>query len=363
MVQCSHVPLYYSVVRQALHYLARPHSTIPRTPILGPAAWRGEELAVRDDWRVALGPRDIEELDRAIAVAIASGKPLEVLTRVDFPLPTLRERILGWIAELKQGRGVVLLRGLPVERWTEHEASVFFWCLGLHLGRPGAQNGRGELLGRVRDQGRSYDDPRVRGYQTAAALRFHTDFADVVGLFCLRPAKSGGLSRFVSSVSIYNELLRRRPELVDLLFEPMLFDTRGDAGIDFVRVIPCRHDAGQLRSLYHGDYLRSGEHHPNAPRISAAIHELLDTYDEIASTPGMAIDMEFLAGDVQLLSNHTVLHSRTDFINGDDPEHTRDLLRLWLSLGITATLRGRIARGRELLRLVSDVGQAKLRAR
>jgi hypothetical protein len=362
MVQCSHVPLYYSVVRQALHYLARPHSTIPRRPILGPAAWRGEELAARDDWRVELSRADIDELEHAIAVAVASGKPLSALTRSDFPLPTLRPRILGWAAELQHGRGVVVLRGLPVKRWSEHEASVFFWCFGQHVGRPGAQNGRGDLLGRVRDQGHAYDDPKVRGYQTAAALRFHTDFADVVGLFCLARAKSGGLSRFVSSVSVYNELLRRRPELVDGLFEPMLFDTRGDSGIDFVRVIPCRYDAGQLRSLYHGDYLRSGEHHPHAPPIPAAVHELLDLYDEIASTPGMYIDTEFLAGDVQLLSNHTVLHSRTAYVDGDDPEHVRDLLRLWLSLGITATLRGRIARGRELLRLVSDVAQVKLRA-
>jgi hypothetical protein len=353
----------YSVIRQSLHYLARPHSTIPRTPISGPAAWRGDELAARDDWRVQLTDREIAELERAIAVALATSKPLGALTRADFPLPTLHERARSWASELQRGTGVVLLRGLPVQRWAAREAEVFFWCLGLHLGRPGAQNGRGDLLGRVRDQGLSYDDRHVRGYQTAAALSFHTDFADVVGLFCLRPAPSGGLSRFVSSVSVYNELLRRAPEMIDALFEPMMFDTRGDAGIDFVRVIPCRYDAGQLRSLYHGDYLRSGELHPHAPRIPARVHALLDLYEEIAATPGMYIDVEFFAGDVQLLSNHTVLHSRTAYVDGDDSDHKRELLRLWLSLGTTATLRGRLARARELLRLVGEVAQGKLKLR
>jgi hypothetical protein len=128
-------------------------------------------------------------------------------------------------------------------------------------------------------------------------------------------------------------------------------------------VIPCRHDAGVLRSLYHGDYLRSGEQHARAPRIPARVHELLDTYDAIASEPGMYIDVEFLPGDVQLLSNHTVLHSRTAYVDGDAPEQKRDLLRLWLSLGITATARGRVARVRELVRLVGDVARAKLRSK
>jgi hypothetical protein len=352
-----------SVIRQSLHYLARPHSEIPRSRIGGPAAWRGDELEARPDWRVQLDAADIDEIDRALVFAERSGRSLAAMRRRDFPLPTLRRGILDWTAELQQGTGVVLLRGLPVARWSEDQAKLFFWCLGLHLGRPGAQNGRGDLLGRVRNQGLSYDDPTVRGYQTSAALRFHTDFADVVGLFCLRAAKFGGLSRFVSSVRVYDELLQRRPDLVDLLFEPMLFDTRGDAGIEFVRVIPCRYDAGQLRSLYHGDYLRSGEQHPRAPKIPARVHELLDTYDAIASEPGMYIDVEFLPGDVQLLSNHTVLHSRTAYVDGDAPEQQRDLLRLWLSLGITATPRGRVARVRELGRLVGEVARGKLRGR
>jgi hypothetical protein len=354
---------YRSLIRQSLHYLARPHTTIPRTPVRGPAAWRGDELAARSDWRYRFTPADIDELDRAIASARATGKPLGELTRAEFPLPSLTERVSEWVANLQYGLGVVLLSGLPVDRWSEDESKTFYWCFGLHLGRPGAQNGHGDLLGRVRDQGLRYDDPAVRGYQTTAALAFHCDLADVVGLFCLCPAKSGGASRFVSSVNVYDELLRRRPDLVDLLFEPMQLDTRGDGGINFIPVMPCRYDSGQLRTMYHGDYFRSVVSHPHARPLSSRVHELLDTYDAIASEPGRYIDVVFAAGDIQLLSNHSVMHSRTDYVDHEDPARKRDLLRLWLSLGVSASLEGHAARGREYLRLVSELVRARVRDR
>jgi hypothetical protein len=348
----------HSVIRQSLHYLARPHVDIPRAPLDVPAAWRGDELAARTDWQVPLSEADIAELDRARAHASATGRPLAQLQRDDFPLPTLGPRVRAWTEQLRAGLGVVLLRNLPVAQWGVDASSLVFWCLGLHLGRPGAQNGRGELLGRVRDDGSSYADPSVRGYKTAAALGFHTDFADIVGLLCLQAAAAGGRSRFVSSVAIYNELLRRRPDLVDTLFEPLVFDTRGDAGVDWMRVIPCRHDAGALRTLYHADYMRTDK----GPAQPARVGELLDVYDAIAASPGLAIELEFRPGDVQLLSNHTVLHSRTAFVDGGEGSR-RDLLRLWLSLGFPMTLRGRIARGRELLRLLGDLSAARLRGR
>lgn len=352
---------YSSVVRQSLHYLARPHSAIPRAPIASPAAWRGEELAARRGWRQRLTDIEIAELERA--VESSADRPLAQLTREDFPLPRLRARVERWIAELREGCGVILVQGLPVAGWTRAQSERAFWGLGLHLGRPGAQNGAGDLLGHVRSEGKSYDDPSVRGYQTSAALAYHCDLADAVGLMCLQPAASGGRSRLVSSVRVYNELLAQRPDLAELLFEPMAFDTRGDAGVDFVRVIPCRYDAGHLRTLYHGDYLRSAEQHPGAPRLDARRRELLDVYDAIANAPGMALDFALEAGDAVLLSNHSVLHARTAYTEHEDPSRARELLRLWLSLGVEASAGGRVARVRELGRLAREVVQARLRGR
>jgi hypothetical protein len=220
-----------------------------------------------------------------------------------------------------------------VERWGDELSSLAYWGLGLHIGRPGAQNPQNELLGHVVDTGEDAANPFVRRYRTAGDIRYHCDLADAVGLLCLRTASSGGGSRIVSSVSVYNELLGRRPDLVERLFEPFLLDTRdegNEGGMKWVPVQPCCHAAGRLRTFYHSDYFRSVERHPEAPRFTARERELLDLYEEIANSPGLYLDMQFQPGDIQLLSNHTILHARTAY--RDDPERRRHLLRLWLSL-------------------------------
>lgn len=97
------------------------------------------------------------------------------LTDADFdfkgPDPKLREIKQG----LLYGRGIALLRGLPVDRLSNEESARAFWGLGLHLGDvdPVPQNSQGHLLGHVRDIGG--DPGRDRIYTTSAAQPYHTD--------------------------------------------------------------------------------------------------------------------------------------------------------------------------------------------
>jgi hypothetical protein len=330
---------YRSFGDQALHYFRREHEAVAREPIAGPAAWRGAEMAPRRDWIVPLAPEQIDELERARAAARATGRPLAALRREDFPLPRLAEQIAGFARELADGRGFLLLRGLPVERWGDDGSALVFWCLGLHLGCPGAQNPEGDLLGHVFDTGEEAANPHVRRYRTAGDIAYHCDLADAVGLLCLRAARRGGASRIASSVSVYNELLRRRPDLAPRLFEPFLLDARDEekrakAGSrpPYFPVPPCRFAKGRLRTFYHSDYFRSVERHASAPRLTEAERELLDLYEQIADSPELRLDMCFEPGDVQLLSNHVVLHARTAYEDDPDPGRGRHLLRLWLSL-------------------------------
>jgi hypothetical protein len=151
----------------------------------------------------------------------------------------------------------------------------------------------------------------------------------------LRTARAGGASRLVSSVSVYNELLRRRPDLVERLYEPFSLDRRneqGASGPGWVPVIPCRYAGGTLRTFYHSDYFRSVTRHADVPRFTAQEQELLDLYESIAAEPELRLDMQFARGDVQLVSNHVVLHARTAYEDAPDPTRQRHLLRLWLSL-------------------------------
>jgi hypothetical protein len=197
-MDAHHIPF----ATQALRYFRRDHAGVRRTPIESPAAWRGADLANSDAWIVRLTPEKIDELDRARASVRARGLVLAQVGRDAFPLPTLTPVIAEWARELASGRGFRLLRGLPVGRWGDDDASLVYWGIGQHLGEPGAQNPQGELLGHVVDSGEDASNPLIRPYRTAATIAWHCDLADVVGLLCLRTAKRGGASRIVSSVAV-----------------------------------------------------------------------------------------------------------------------------------------------------------------
>jgi hypothetical protein len=333
--RASQAKSYKSFGEQALHYFRREHERVRREPIEGPAAWRGADLASDLSWRVPLSAPQLRELEAAVRSVRDRGLSLGQTHREDFPLPGLAPAIAGWRRELSRGRGFLVLRGFPVKDWGDDDSALAFWGLGLHLGHPGAQNPQEELLGHVVDTGEERDNPNVRRYRTAGDIAYHCDLADVVGLLCLRTAREGGASRLVSSVSVYNELLRRRPDLVDRLYEPFLLDGRDEGRNSKARVIPvppCRYADGELRTFYHSDYFRSVERHADVPRFTERERTLMDLYEEIAQSPELRLDMQFEAGDIQLVSNHRVLHARTAYRDAPGPGRERHLLRLWLSL-------------------------------
>lgn len=353
---------YRSQIRQTLHYFGRPHASVRRSPILGPAAWRGEDLARDPSWREALGPDDLAEIEAAMAHARGAGRPLAALTRLDFPLSGLTTKIDRWRRQIRHGRGFQVVTGVPLGRWSVDDASLFFWCFGLHLGIPGAQNPRGDLLGHVRDTG-APPDGSVRQYRTREHIDFHCDTADVVGLLCLSRARSGGASRIASSVYAYNEVLRRRPDLVARLYRPFWLDTKGEGGVPYVGVPPCAHARGELRTFWHAGYFRSVARLDPAPVLDRDGRELLDLYDAVLREPGASLDMDLAPGDLQLLSNHTIVHGRTGYEDHDDPTRKRHLLRLWLSLAEERPLPLRVLTAWRYAQVLGRFVGARVRAR
>jgi hypothetical protein len=307
--------------------------TLPPGPIAGPSAWRGEDLARSDAWIHRFTASELSELHRALARVHARGLALPGIGREDFPLPTLGARLAALRAELLHGRGFVLLRGLPMERYALEDAATIYWGIGAWFGRPRSQNARGHLLGHVRDVGYDLTDPNVRTYQTTKRQYYHTDSVDLVALLCVRRAKSGGLSSLASSVTAFNEMRARRPDLLPEMFAPFYVDRRGEVppGMDPWFALPIFNwHAGVLTTIYVRRYIESAQRFPEVPRLTVRQVEALDTFDAILEDPRVHLQMAFEPGDIQLVHNHQILHDRTEFEDWPDASRKRHLLRLWL---------------------------------
>ena len=310
--------------------MATATRTIPGA-ITGASAWYGRDLARRTDWIYRLS--DVERDEISTAVARNRGRDLVDITGDDVPLPALAPVLKQFRHELLNGRGFVLIRGLPIENRSRADAALAYWGIGTHLGRARSQNGAGHLLGHVRDVGRDPTDPNTRIYQTNRRQNYHTDSVDIVALLCLQKAREGGLSSLVSSVTVFNEFRARRPDLLPAMFEPFPTDRRGEvpAGMaPFFEIPIFTWHADRLTTMYVRRYIESSQRFSDAPRLTPAQTEGMDLIDTILEEDGIALHMDFEPGDVQLVHNHQILHDRTEFVDWPEPERRRHLLRLWL---------------------------------
>lgn len=304
--------------------------------ITGPAAWLGRDMQDRDDlWLVTLTEDELGDLEAAARHYLSLGKDIGEIKKEDFPL----KQFDAHLAELKQtllhGYGFEVIRGLPVDRYSQEMAATIFCGIGAHLGSARSQNAAGHILGHVRNIGLDPNDPNARIYQTSARQSFHTDSADVVGLLCLREAMEGGDSLLVSAESIYNRMRVERPDLLERLFDPIATDRRGEIpdGMDpYMTIPPLSWHDGKLTVFYQRQYIDSAQRFESAMRLTPEHIEALDMFDALANDPEMHIKMRLQAGDMQFVYNHAQLHDRTGFTDWPDPAQRRHLFRLWLSI-------------------------------
>lgn len=299
-----------------------------------PAAWRGSDLTP-GEWVHALSEADVGEIETAARALAARDVDLATTGADDFPLPMLSARIRKiLLSDVLSGRGFAVIRGLDPTRFTRREAAAAFLGLGAYWGALRPQNAAGHILGHVKDLGRSGDDPTARLYQTHERQTYHTDSCDVVGLMCLTPAKAGGRSSLVSSVSLHNELAKRGPELAASLFEPVATDRRGEAASGeqpWFEIPVFNWFADRFAAMYQRQYIDSAQRFDGAPRLSSRQREALDLLDQLAEDPGLHLEIDFQPGDIQLVNNHVLFHDRTAFEDWPEPERRRHLLRLWLA--------------------------------
>ena len=324
-----------SVVESQIERAPRP---VPaRPPVDGPSAWVGADMRNREaEWSYRLSAPEVSEIEAALHAVRGRGLELAEIRRDDFPLPTLGPVLDRMRAQVIDGRGFALLRGLPVEDRPIEDNATAYWGIGTYFGRARSQNAKGHLLGHVYDLGKglSATNPNLRSYATAEAQNFHIDRCDVVALLCLRRAKSGGLSTIVSSMTVHNEMARRRPDLLERLYQPFPVDRRGEVPegkAPFYDAPVFNEHGGLLSVLYSRLHIGSSQRFPEARRLTAEDLEALEVFSQLANDPELRLDMNFMPGDIQFLHNHTILHARSGYEDWPEPERKRHLLRLWLS--------------------------------
>lgn len=297
--------------------------------------WRSKDVADPKSWTVELSASDHRELDHALQVAKGVSDNLLEIGIESFPLDGLVPKLAEVERELMDGRGFVRISALDTRRYSDDDLTMLYWGIGLHLGDPWPQNKYGHVMGDVTDQGKSIDDPTLRGNEIGlVGLDYHTDGSDLVGLMCLRPAKSGGLSCVANVVAIYNTLVRTRPDLVAALYEPLPWDFRGEQPEGgqryYMRAVFTEHE-GRLFNFFVPQYIKASQRHPEAPRLSELAREAIDTVCEMARDPQFNVYMELPPGSMQFINNYHVLHGRMAYEDDVAHGYKRHLKRLWLA--------------------------------
>ena len=321
-----------------------------RQPLQGRAFWHGPELARSGDWIWRAGAREADEIAAALAAVKRRGLAMAEITRDGFPLAAAADLLAKVRAELEDGRGMVRLSGLEIAGLSEADLKLLFWGLGTHLGTAVYQNARGEIMGEVRDETAAANptyaqqlpgqikSSRARARSTGP-LRFHTDRCDVIALFCVRDARAGGISKLASAVTVYNEILRRRPDLLELLCRDFWRRRPEDEdGIVASKVFALPIfgvEGGKLTTQYSRTYVEQAQELPEVPRLTPEQLEAMDLWAAVAEE--VSLQAPFAPGDLQLLNNHVIYHGRTAYEDGD-AERRRLLLRLWLAMPDSRTL-------------------------
>jgi hypothetical protein len=301
-------------------------------PITHTSAWQPHDLGGKDALSTPFTAAQIDALREATQRARAAGLAPQAVTQSDFAHPELSEAIESWRQQIFNGRGFVLLRGLPVETMTIEEIETLYFGLGTYFGSPVSQSKLGDLIGHVTNIGG--DDRRERAYRNSRELTMHTDRCDVVAMLCVRKAVQGGLSGYTSAHTIYNVIRAERPDLLEPLLRGFQYHRFGEQPEGQPQVtsdrVPILSDAqGKVSVIFLRTYIEMAATELGVPLTEHEI-EALDFFEQVAARDELRLRFMLEPGDLVFFNNCTMLHHRTAFEDGTDPATNRLLLRLWL---------------------------------
>ena len=301
-------------------------------------AWMGVDLAP-DAGVIQMPEACLQEIVELAELLEANPLPIEALSAEEFVLPHCR-RVMDQARQLvERETGFALIDRLPLDRINWDTATKIYWILVSMISRPVAQNWAGALVYGVADVTKKKPGNGIRPDVTNAEQNFHTDNSynvtppDLVALFCLQTAKSGGISRIVSFETVKLRMMERYPALLKRLYEPFLFDRQREHSPNDPKWItnPIFSEAqdGRLNVRLSAYLVRQGyalAGQPIDPEGDAALKAL----SEIIDDPGLYKEFLFEPGQIQIVDNRRIGHKRTAFEDWPEPERQRHLVRIWL---------------------------------
>jgi len=307
---------------------------ILREPIDHPSAWKASDFAGPDDYAIDIGPRHVRAFDEALASIRRQGLTLATVEREHVPLPAIAGELAALRREVLHGRGFVMLRGIPVDRYDLADLEILYWGLGTHFGIGRSQSVLGDRVGHIRDMTKT--DPHARAYRNKMELTLHTDLCDVIAMLSLRPSARGGMSLLASAPAVHNAILAECPQHLEALYRGGPYHRMNEEGPGQSPFTP--HDVpafsvrdGVLSCRYIRELLEAGCDLAGRP-LDARAGAAFDAMDAIAARADLCLRFVMQPGELTIYNNWTVLHGRTAFEDGERPEQKRHLLRLWLDV-------------------------------
>jgi hypothetical protein len=307
----------------------------PTDIVEGPEAWTRADLEADRSWIHHFDAADLADIDAALGQVKARDRIWGEFTRDEFELPVLGRKLEAIEREIREGRGVVLIKDFPIDRYSMDEVKTVYWGLGCHLGTVISNNVQGEFVSAVIDKGVLPEDRNRRGNTTNRLLDPHTDPSDIVVLLCLEKAKEGGLSSLASAITVHNRIATDHPEYLESLHRGFQRDSRGNGPSgdpdEVSRPIPV-YDIfkDRLSCSYGRQVILTGARKAG---IALSLTDLaaIDAVRDLALSDDLRVDMMLEPGDIQIINNFRTLHSRSEYVDHADGRK-RHLLRMWINM-------------------------------
>ena len=300
----------------------------------GAMAWTGDDITSKEELVFELTPSHVAALREIFDRTLDRDRDEILLEDVQHPeLDSDLRR--GVYEELMFGRGLVIVRGFPVDEYSIDELERVYWAVCWHIGYPVSNNSFGHRMVRVQEEVLPDGVQPARGTKSRAELAMHNDAADVLGLLCMYQAARGGESQFASGPAAHNAMLATRPDLLPVLYRGFPHHRRSEQPDDQPDITP--YDVPIFSTNARGEVCINFTYSSIAPALQVQGRELTAQETEAiellrAILVRQQVEVRLERGEAVFANNFAMCHSRSDFEDGDDPTKRRCYLRAWMEV-------------------------------